>query len=87
MRGLGGKRQASAWAAWARPISAPQGVAALLFDMFWALNGATRNPRFARSRQRAVATQLLPLLEELPRTAMTLAGLRVGGEGNETGLG
>lgn len=36
--------------------------------MFCALNGATRVPRRAKSRQIAVAIQLLPTLEPVPPT-------------------
>ncbi|MGY3466322.1 hypothetical protein ACVW0I_003193 [Bradyrhizobium sp. LM6.11] len=36
---------ASAWSAWARPISPPSTVTAALFDMFCGLNGSTRRPR------------------------------------------
>src|SRR5579862_6544987 len=65
----GASPQASAWAAWARPISPPVRVTNELLDMFCALNGATRIPFRRSSRQNAVVTQLLPALEEVPRIA------------------
>lgn len=42
--------------------------------MFCALKGATRRPRRARSRQKAVAIQLLPALEPVPPIKIAWAG-------------
>src|SRR5580704_8113066 len=63
----GASPQASACAAWARPISPPSSVTNELFDMFCALNGATRRPRRCSNAHSAVATQLLPAFDDVPR--------------------
>src|SRR5690606_19520885 len=63
----------AACTAWARPISPPSGVTAALFDMFCALNGATRTPRRASARHSPAAIRLLPTLEPVPSTAMASA--------------
>ena len=60
---------ARAWAYWARPISAPSAVTADWFDMFWALNGATRTPRRASERHSAVTTVDLPAPDDVPQTS------------------
>ena len=60
MSGSGSSPQASACATCARPISPPPGHAYELFDMFCALNGATRQPRSRSQAQIAVAIQLFP---------------------------
>ena len=70
----GATRAASAWTICARPISSPSAVTPELFDMFWALNGATRSPRSAKRRHRAVATTDLPTSEPVPSTARQAAG-------------
>src|ERR1700723_130212 len=59
-RTLGARPAARACIAWARPISPPSMVTAELFDMFCALNGATRIPLRASNRQRP-ATSSAPL--------------------------
>ena len=38
--------------------------------MFWALNGATRNPSCKRMRQRAAVSTDLPALEQVPWNMM-----------------
>jgi hypothetical protein len=60
---------AQACTAWARPISAPSRVTIELFDMFWALNGATFTPRLASQRHRPAVTTLLPASEVVPATS------------------
>ena len=40
-----------------------------LFDMFWALNGATETPRRASTRQSPVTTSDLPASEDVPATS------------------
>ena len=42
MSTVGSMPAASAWTAWARPISSPSAVTAAFRAMFWALKGATR---------------------------------------------
>jgi hypothetical protein len=37
-----------------------------LFDMFWALNGATAMPRRARTRHKPVTTSDFPASEDVP---------------------
>jgi hypothetical protein len=54
---------AAAWAAWARPISAPSLVTNELSAIFWALNGATFTPSRASQRQMPATTTLLPASE------------------------
>src|SRR5579875_4131053 len=66
MSTVGSRPQASAWTAWARPISPPPGHTAALLDMFCDLNGATRIPARANSLQRPVTTTLLPTSEAVP---------------------
>ena len=56
MSTVGSTPAASAWAAWARPISRPSGVTAAFRDMFCALNGATRYPRRAKIRHSAAVS-------------------------------
>jgi hypothetical protein len=50
----------------ARPISAPSPHTQELFDMFWALNGATGTPRRARARHNPVTTSDFPASEDVP---------------------
>ncbi len=64
----GSARAATAWIHWARPISRPSAVTIELFDMFWALNGATRMSRRASTRHRPVVTTVLPASEVVPST-------------------
>ena len=69
---------AAACIACERPISDPSGQTAALFDMFCALNGATRTPRPAKIRQRAAVSRLLPTDELAPwimRVRAVIAGL------------
>ena len=63
---LGAIPAAAAWTACERPISAPSAHTAALFDIFWALKGATRTPRRAKSRHSAVTSRLLPTEELVP---------------------
>jgi hypothetical protein len=51
-----------------RPISAPSRQTIELFDMFCALNGATRRPRRASHRQIPAVTRLLPASDVVPAT-------------------
>ena len=69
----GSARQALAWTHWARPISAPSRQTMELFDMFCALNGATRTPCRASHRHSAAVTRLLPASEVVPATSRPLA--------------
>src|SRR3954463_4100961 len=73
---IGCRPHASACAACARPISPPPGQTIELFDMFCALNGATRRPMRRRYRHTAVATQLLPTWEPVPPMNMGLAVMK-----------
>jgi hypothetical protein len=41
-----------------------------LLDIFWALNGATRIPRFENRRHKAVVMTLLPTSDPVPKTAI-----------------
>ena len=59
---------AIACSAWARPISPPSRVTALLRAMFCGLNGATRTPRRFNKRHSAATTVLLPASEVVPCT-------------------
>ncbi len=59
---------AAACIACARPISAPSGVTAELFDMFCALNGATETPCRCSQRHRPATRTLLPASEVVPAT-------------------
>ena len=70
-----GMPAASAWRAWARPISRPSGVTAELRLMFWDLKGATRTPCCRKMRQSAVVMRLLPTWEPVPRTMMAGVGM------------
>src|SRR5579862_4984159 len=73
--GSGSSPHASACATCARPISPPARHGNELFDMFCALNGATRTP-FERSHaQMAVTIQLLPAFDDVPPTKNGLATL------------
>ena len=83
----GSARAATAWTHCARPISRPSAVTIELFDMFCALNGATRTPRRASARHRPVVTTVLPASEVVPSTIrlpltgadpMSVAGVRPG---------
>ena len=71
--GSGTARAASAWLHCARPISAARPPAARqtieLFDMFCALNGATRTPRRANARHSAVVTTVFPASDVVPATS------------------
>src|SRR6201996_9248409 len=68
-RTLGSRPAARACIAWARPISPPSTVTAELFDMFCALNGATRIPLRANSRQSPATTTDFPASEVVPATS------------------
>src|SRR5262245_54128790 len=69
-RACGVMRAASACRYCARPISAPSSVTAALLLIFCALKGATRTPRLARWRHRAVTTNDLPASLEQPMIMM-----------------
>ncbi|MNF78787.1 hypothetical protein D3C84_609830 [compost metagenome] len=60
----------AAWActAWARPISPPSAVTALLSAMFCGLNGTTPTPWRLSQRHSAVTRVLLPASEVVPCT-------------------
>ena len=61
-----------------RPKRQSPAAEAALFDMFCALNGATRTPRPAKIRQRAAVSRLLPTDELAPwimRVRAVIAGL------------
>src|SRR5260370_18261002 len=75
MSAVGSTPAAAACTAWARPISAPSPQTAALFDIFCALNGATRIPLRAKIRHSAAASRLLPAEDLLPWTINTLAGM------------
>src|SRR5207245_1005902 len=66
MSTVGSTPAASAWAAWARPISPPSIVTDEFNAMFCDLNGATRYPARAKRRQKAVARTDLPTAELMP---------------------
>src|SRR5260221_10926390 len=66
MSAIGGKPQASACIACERPISPPSTQGKELFDMFCALNGATRSPRRSSIRQNAAVNQLFPTCDAVP---------------------
>src|SRR5271155_4448685 len=68
-RTLGARPAARACIAWARPISPPSTVTAELFDMFCALNGATRIPLRASNRQSPATTTDFPASELVPATS------------------
>jgi hypothetical protein len=65
IRTSGSTPAASAWRYCATPISPPDTTRAL-FDMFWALNGATSTPRRAKARASAVVSTLFPAELEAP---------------------
>src|SRR2546422_1018299 len=69
-RACGVVRAANACRYCARPISAPSGVTAALLLIFCALKGATRTPRLARCRHRAVTRKDLPASLEQPMIMM-----------------
>src|SRR5271155_1057966 len=78
-RTLGARPAARACIAWARPISPPSTVTAELFDMFCALNGATRMPLRASNRQSPATTTDFPASELVPATSsapLTASGQR-----------
>src|SRR5579871_6103698 len=83
MSAVGGTRAATACTAWARPISAPSAQTAALFDMFCALNGATRTPRRAKRRHSAAVSALLPTDELVPCSMSVLAGMDHLAEGGD----
>src|SRR5919202_2233265 len=64
---------AAAWAAWARPISAPSLVTKELSAMFCALKGATLTPSRKSQRQMPATTTLLPASEWVPATSKALS--------------
>src|SRR4029078_3708599 len=66
--GSGSRPHASACATCARPISPPPTHGYELFDMFCALNGATRTPRARSDAQIAVTLQLLAEVEGVAPT-------------------
>src|SRR5712691_1461397 len=72
IRACGVVRAASACRYCARLISVPSGVTAALLLMFCALKGATRMPRLARCRHRAVTRNDLPASLEQPMIMMGL---------------
>src|SRR5947209_15490817 len=88
-RTLGASPAARACIAWARPISPPSTVTAELFDMFCALNGATRTPLRASSRHSPATTIDLPASDVVPATsrAPLTAGLSRKGENFRAGIG
>src|SRR5450830_39227 len=59
---------ATACRAWARPISPPSAVTALLSAMFCGLNGTTATPWRLSRRHRAATTVLLPASDVVPCT-------------------
>src|SRR3989338_6435132 len=67
----------AAWActAWARPISPPSAVTALLSAIFCGLNGTTLTPWRLSQRHSAVTKVLLPASEVVPCTINVLIGL------------
>src|SRR3954471_8629240 len=75
MSAVGSTPAAAACTAWARPISEPSAQTAALFDMFWALKGATRTPLRAKTRHSAATSRLLPTDELVPCSISTLAGI------------
>ena len=68
MSTVGATPAASAWTAWARPISPPPSATAALSAMFCDLNGATRSPARLKARHRPVTKRLLPTEEAVPWT-------------------
>ena len=65
---------AAAWTACARPSSPPPGATQELFDMFWALKGATERPSCRKMRHSAAVSTLLPTDEAVPWTIRAGAG-------------
>ena len=61
-----GTRAAIACTACARPTSRPSFVTAALFDMFCALNGATRYPDCANTRHSPATIVDLPAYDDVP---------------------
>src|SRR5260221_4407331 len=59
----------------ARPTSRPSGVTAALLLMFCALNGATRTPRLAKWRHRAVTRKDFPasLVQPMIMTGLAMS--------------
>src|SRR6516164_3991898 len=74
MSAVGSIPAAAACSACARPISAPSVQTAALFDMFCALNGATRTPLRANTLHNPAVNRLLPAEELAPWIISTLAG-------------
>ena len=68
----GASRHACACTAWARPISPPSAVTALLSAMFCGLNGTTATPWRNNQRHSAVTRVLLPASEVVPCTIRVL---------------
>src|SRR6266478_1681921 len=68
IRASGRTPAASACRTCARPISDPSAQTPALFDMFCALNGATRSPRRANHRQSAAVRNDFPASLLQPRT-------------------
>ena len=69
MSTVGASPHAAACTAVARPISEPSSQTAALFDMFWALNGATRTPCRRSHRHTPAATTLFPASDVVPATS------------------
>ena len=76
MSARGSMPAASACMAWARPISRPSRVMAELRAMFCDLNGATRRPSCASTRQRPATKRLLPAPDMVPCTIKDFAVMR-----------
>src|SRR6202021_2054760 len=93
-RTRGAKPAARACIAWARPISPSSTVTAELFDMFCALNGATRIPLRTSNRHSPATTIDLPASDVVPATSsapLTGEGSRKGedfraGVGDQQGV-
>src|SRR5262245_48568854 len=66
---VGSTPAASACSACERPL--PSAQTAALFDMFWALNGATLIPRRAKIRHKAATIMLFPAEDDVPCTIST----------------
>ena len=62
-------RAAWAWVIWALLISKPSEVTPALFEIFCALKGETKMPRFENALQRPVTTVLFPTPEAVPKIA------------------
>jgi hypothetical protein len=65
---VGSRPQAAACTLWARPISPPSTVTALLRAMFWGLKGATAKPVRLSQRHSPVTRALLPASDVQPWT-------------------